>query len=160
MSRFYSVVANATITSAGGDTDLMELTPADDRPIKLRRFVIGQTSELGDTAEESRRIQIIRLPATVTSGNGSIATPAALDSDDGAADFTAKINATTPATTSGTAVILDELAWNLRASPCDFWWPDEDLAPTARQGEVIVIRLPTAVTDDVDMNYTAYIQEF
>lgn len=159
MSRTYTVIANVTVTSAGGDTDLMEITPASGRVNKLRCLKLGQKSEVQDALEISIRIQIVRLPATVTSGNGTSATPQALDSDDGAADFTAEVNATTPATTSGTAVVLEEWDWNVRNTPFETWWPDEDMAPTVRPGEALVIRLPGGVPNDIDMNYTAYIQE-
>jgi hypothetical protein len=53
MSRIYTVSYNGTITNAGGDVDLVELLPADDKPVKLVGFVFGQTSELGDAAEEN-----------------------------------------------------------------------------------------------------------
>jgi hypothetical protein len=159
MPRIYTVVASVTVTSAGGDTDLMEITPATGRVNKLVGLKIGQTSELTDANEENLRIQIARLPATVTSGNGTSTTPRALDSDSGGADFTAEVNATTPATTSGTIEILEEFAWNVRASPYETWWPDLDFAPTVRPGEALVIRLPNGVADDIDMRYTAYIAE-
>jgi hypothetical protein len=67
MSRIYSIPLSGTYTSAGTDTDLLEILPADDKPVKLLGFAIGQTSEVGDATEEGVRISVIRLPATVTS---------------------------------------------------------------------------------------------
>lgn len=159
MSRIYTVVFQGTVTNAGGDTDWFELTPADDKPIKLRGLKIGQLSEVGDTAEEGLRISIIRLPATVTSGNGTAATPAPMDSADTAAGFAAEVNGTTVATTSGTAVILEELAWNIRNSPFETWWPDAAFAPKVKQGEALVIRQQTTLTDDMTACFTVYVEE-
>jgi hypothetical protein len=84
MPRFYTVPFSGTLTNTGGDADLLEVLPADDKPVRLRGWVIGQTSEVGDATAESIRISVIRLPATVTGGNGTAVTPAPLDSADAA----------------------------------------------------------------------------
>jgi hypothetical protein len=159
MSRIYTVVLAATVTAAGTDTDLFELNPADDKPIKIRGLVLGQTSEVGDTAEEAVRISIIRLPATVTSGNGSAATPQPTDDIDVAAGFSAEVNGTTVATTSGTASTVEEFAWNLRSSPLERWWPDPEFAPKARQGAALVVRMQTTLADDASFACTVYVEE-
>ncbi len=159
MSRIYSVSYTGTLTLAGGDTDLFELTPADDKPIRLRGLILSQTSELGDAAEESLRISIIRLPLTVTSGNGTAVTPAPIQSPDPAAGFAAEANGATVATTSGTAVTLEESAWNIRMSPLERWWPDENFAPACRQPEALVVRCQSTVADDITIAITAYIEE-
>lgn len=159
MSSIYTVSFAGTVTNAGGDTDLCELTPADDKPIKLCGFTIGQYSEFGDTAEEAIRISVILLPATVTSGNGSATTPRPLDDLAAAAGFAAETNGTTVATTSGTALTLQELAWNLRASPYEFWFPDDEFMPTIRQASALVIRMQSTLADDISMAFTAYVKE-
>lgn len=160
MGRKYSVSYNGTLTNAGGDSDLLELLPADDKPVRLLGMVFGQTSEVGDAAEEAIRISVLRLPATVTSGSGgSAVTPAPVDSADVAAGVAAECNNTTVATTSSTAVALAEIAWNLRASPFDFWWPDPSLAPKAKQGEGLVVRCQTTVADDVSICVTFFLEE-
>lgn len=160
MSRKYTVPYQGTLTNAGGDSDLLELLPADDKPVRLLGFVLGQTSEVGDAAEESLRISIIRLPATVTSGSGgSAVTPAPLDSADAAAGVAAECNNTTVATTNGTAVTLAEFAWNIRSSPFDFWFPDPNLAPIIKQGEGLVVRSQTTPADDISITITFFIEE-
>jgi hypothetical protein len=159
MSRIYAVSFAGTVTAAGTDTDWLELTPADDKPCKLRGLVIGQTSEVGDTAEEAVRFSIIRLPATVTSGNGTSTTGQPLDDLDPAAGFAAETNGTTVATTSGTAVTLEEFAWNLRGSPLERWWPDPEFAPKVRQPSALVVRMQTTLADDISATFTAYIEE-
>lgn len=148
-----------TVTAAGADTDWFELTPADDKPIKLRGILISQLSEVGDAAEEALRFSVIRLPATVTSGNGTAATPAPMDSADVAAGFTAEVNGTTVATTSGTAVILMEFAWNERNSPYEWWAPDPAFAVKVKQGEALVLRQQTTLADDMTACATVWVEE-
>lgn len=159
MSRIYTVVYSGTLTNAGGDADLFELTPTDDKPIRLRGLILAQTSEVADAAEEGLRISIIRLPATVTSGNGTSTTPQSIDETDTAAGFAAEVNGATVATTSGTAATLEEFAWNIRMSPLERWWPEDRYAPQVRQAGAIVVRCQTTVADDISIAITAYVEE-
>lgn len=159
MGRIYTVSFAGTVTNAGGDADLLEILPADDKPVKLRGFVIGQTSEVADAAEEGVRISIIRLPATVTSGNGTGTTPIPMDSANAAAGATCETNGATVATTSGSAVTLYEFGWNVRGSPFEWWAPDAEFAPKVKQGEGLVVRLQTTVADDISATFTAIIEE-
>lgn len=159
MSRIYTVSFSGTLTNAGGDADLFELLPADDKPIKLVQIDLGQISEVGDTAEEGLRISVIRLPATVTSGSGgSSATPIPMDSADAAAGFAAEVNNTTVATTSSSAVTLGEYGWNIRGPFCQSY-PDPAMRPKAKQGEGLVIRCQTTAADDLTIQGTATVEE-
>lgn len=160
MGRIYSVSYQGTITNAGGDTDLIEILPADDKPVKLRGFSLSQISEVGDAAEEGLRITIIRLPATVTSGSGGSAiTPAPMDSADVAAGAACECNNTTVATTSGTAVTIAEYGWNIRNSPFAEWFPDTAYCPKVKQGEGLVVRQQTTAADDYSGQFTFWIEE-
>lgn len=161
MARIYAVPYTGTLTNAGGDSDLLEVLPADDKPVMLRGWIIGQTSEVGDAAEESVRLTVYRMAATVTSGSGgSAVTPVPLDSADAAAGLAAECNNTTVATTSGAATIVMELAWNERATPFEFWFPDERFCPIAKQGEALVVRCQTTVADDLTLAMTFFVQEY
>lgn len=160
MSRIYAIPYSGTLTNAGGDTDLLELLPADDKPVKLRGFSLGQTSEVADAAEEALRVSILRVPATVTSGSGgSTVTPVPMDSADAAAGVAAECNNTTVATTSSSAVTLAEYAWNIRNSPCEFWFPDAQYCPKAKQGEALVVRLQSTPADDISACLTFWVEE-
>lgn len=160
MSRIYAVTYQGTITNAGGDTDLLELLPADDKPVKLRGLLLSQISEVADAAEEGLRISILRLPATVTSGSGgSAVTPTPMDSADAAAGVAAECNNTTVATTSSTAVALAEIGWNIRNSPYEMWFPDPAFAPKAKQGEALVVRQQTTAADDYTGCFTFWLEE-
>lgn len=160
MSRIYTVSYQGTITNAGGDSDLIEILPADDKPVKLRGMLLSQISEVGDTAEEGLRISIIRLPATVTSGSGgSAVTPTPMDSADTAAGAACECNNTTVATTSGSAVTVGEIGWNERMSPYEMWFPDPAFAPKAKQGEALIVRMQTTPADDFTGCFTFWVEE-
>jgi hypothetical protein len=159
MSRMYHVAYTGTIANAGGNADLLEASPADDKPIKLRGFVLSQVSEIGDAAEEGLRITVQRFPATVTSGNGTAVTPVPLDSADTAAGFAAECNGATVASTSGSAVVLEEIGWNIRNSPYEHWYPDERFCPKAKQGEALIVRMETTPADDFTGCFTFILEE-
>lgn len=158
MGRLYSIPFNGTLANAAGDTDLVEILPADDKPVKLRGFKFGQTSELGDSAEEQVRISILRLAATVTGGSGgaAVGTPAPMNLGDTAAAFAAEVNNSTVATSSGTTETLEEFSINIRA-PFETWWPD--FCWNVRQGSGLVIRCQSTVADDISAQWTAIVEE-
>lgn len=159
MARRYMAAYSGTITAAGGDTDLIEILPADDKPVRLIQLNIGQISEVGDAAEEGIRLTLLRLPATVTSGSGgSSITAGKVDSGDSAFSGAIEMNNTTVATTSSTAETLGEYGWNLRA-PLELVWPDPDMRPVARQGEALVFRFQTTLADDATGQITAILEE-
>lgn len=160
MGRIYSVVFQGTITNAGGDQDLLEVLPADDKPVKLRGFSLSQISEVGDAAEEGLRVSVLKMTATITSGSGGSApTPIPPDTADAAAGFTAEVNNTTVATTSGATTTHGEFGWNIRNSPFDFWYPDERFCPKAKQGEGLFVRLQTTPADDFTGCFTFWLEE-
>lgn len=162
MGRIYSIPFNGTITAAGTDTDIWSFAPAANKPIKLRGFTLGQTSEIGDAQEEDVRITVKRLPATFTVGSGgnavtALATPAS--SADQVWSFTARTNDTTVATTSGTAQVCDEFGWNERNTPYEHWYPDERYCPGAINGQGLVIRCETTLADDMTFSGVAWVEE-
>src|SRR5215217_3587426 len=157
MGRIYTISYSGTITTAGGDTDLCEINPADDKPIRLRGMSLSQISEIKDAEEEGLRISILRLAATVTSGNGTAVTPAPMDSGNTAAGAACECNGTTVATTSGTAVTMAEYGWNIRNSPYEIWFPDADFAPKVKQGEAMIVRQQTTLADDMTGAFTFWI---
>lgn len=160
MGRIYAVPYAGTITNAGGNADLLELLPADDKPTKLLGWIIGAYSDAGDAAAEAVNVSVIRLPATVTSGNGTSVTPVSLDATNTVAyGGTAECNGATVATTSSSAVTLMELGWTIQASPWEFWFPEAKLIPVVRQGEGLFVRLQSTLADDVSMAMTFFIEE-
>ncbi len=160
MGRIYAATYNGTITAAGGNTDLFSIQPADDKPIRVRGFRLSQISEVGDAMEEGLRVTLKRFPATYTVGSGGgAAVSAPMDSADTAIGATVRANDTTVGTTSGTAVVLEEIGWNERNSPCDFWYPGPEFSPKAKQGEAIALVLETTLADDMTGCFTIWIEE-
>jgi hypothetical protein len=162
MPRMYRVPFTGTLTAAGTDSDLLSIQPADDKPCRLVGWIIGQTSEVGDTAEENVRITVRHMTATVTIGSGgSAVTPVANrpgTTDIVAAGFTARCNDTTVSTTSGTSTVMEELAWNERNTPWERWIPEE-MRPVALQGEVLIVRCETTIADDLTIGMTFFVEE-
>jgi hypothetical protein len=162
IGRFYAVTYNGTITAAGGNTDLLSVQPADDKPVYLLGWSIGQTSEVGDTQEEGLRVTVQVLPATFTVGSGGTlvtAQPPVGDNGGPTWSFTARCNDTTVATTSGTAIPRGEFGWNERATPWDYWYPHERLYPYASQGQGLVVRNESTANDDLTGSVTFYLLE-
>lgn len=162
MGRVYAVPFNGTVTAAGTDTDLWSFQPADDKPIKLRGFTLGQISEVGDAAEEGLRITVKRLPATFTVGSGGSSVTAAApvrSSLDTVWGFTARVNDTTVATSSGTVQVLDEFGWNERNTPYEHWYPDTDYCPSCFQAQGLVVRMETTLADDMTFSGVAWVEE-
>lgn len=162
MGRIYAVPFNGTVTAAGGDTDLWSFQPASNKPILLRGFTLGQTTEFGDAQEEEMRITVKLLPATFTVGSGGSSVTAKSPQNstlDPTWGFTARTNDTTVATSSGTVEIKGEFGWNERNTPCDYWWPDAAFCPGAFNGQGLVIRNETTLADDLTFSGVAYVEE-
>lgn len=157
--NLYTVTSSFTLTFAGGNADLISIQPAANKPCMLRSLRIGQTSEVAEAQEEGLRFSIQRLPATFTVGSGgSAVTPGKVKRSSPAASFTARVNDTTLATTTGTIEVLEELGWNERASPVEWvWGPDE--AYDAINGEGLMIVSQTTPADDLTIQVTAVIEQ-
>lgn len=153
MGRLYSVVFSAVAVSAA--QDLFEITPADDKPVRIRGIELGQTSDSGDAQDEQLQISIIRGHTTSGSG-GTAPTPTPVDPADGAAGFTAEVNNTTIASV-GTTTTLHTTAWNVRAGYVN-WFP-LDCCPRASQANTTIVVRTTAPADAVTMSGTLWVEE-
>lgn len=162
MPRMYRVPFTGTLTNSGGDSDLLSVQPASNKPCRLAGWMFGQTTELGDAAEESLRITMRHMVATFTVGSGgSAVTPVANrpgTTDIVAAGFTARCNDTTVSTTSGASTIMEEQAWNVRSSPWERWIPEEQ-RPIAINGEALVVRCESTPADDLTITLTFFVEE-
>jgi hypothetical protein len=155
MGRVYSVTFEGVAVTAA--QDFFEIIPASNKAISLIGFMLSQSSDTGDAAEEILRIKIIRGHATTGSG-GSVATPRPVNSSaDTAAGAIAEINNTTIAST-GTAVDLFAHAFNIRAG-LEHYFPPE-CRPSANSGDgTIVVRLMAAPADSLTMSGTLFFEE-
>ena len=91
------------------------------------------------------------LPATVTNGSGGT-TPVAqkLDPGDASPSVTAKANNTTPATTSGTKVTLEESGDHAYNGYRSMW--DDKSTPIVGPSESFVLELLSTVSGTVHMS--------
>lgn len=106
MGRIYRVTFSNVVVAAA--QDLLQVKGASGKILKIREWWYGATDTTLVTAQ-GLRSRSRYLPATVTDGSGGTTpTPAKTDPGDAAASFTALANNTTPATSSGTAIVLDE----------------------------------------------------
>lgn len=154
MGRVYSVNFENVAVSAA--QDFFEISPADDKPVRLLGLFLSQSTELGDAAEEMLRVQVLRGHSTSGSGGGA-QTPVPIDPSDTAAGFAAEVNNTTIAS-AGTALILHSETFNVRSGMALFWTPET--APKANQGNTtIVVRLLANPADSVTMGGTLYVEE-
>ncbi|GIV03980.1 MAG: hypothetical protein KatS3mg015_2810 [Fimbriimonadales bacterium] len=159
LGRAYTVSFVATSVSAV--QDLFYIKPAADKVCLLEGVYlanVGGTADAGDAQEELLRIEIIRLPATVTVGSGGTAqTPRALLVNDAAAGFTARTNDTTVATTSGTAQTLHADGVNVRVPYVLIPPPEHRIA--VANAEALVVRLQAAPADAISLSGTLYVRE-
>lgn len=152
---------NVALTTAGGDQDLFYIKPAASGVVGLEAIYlsnVGIAADAGDAQEELHRIEIIKLPATVTVGSGGGAmTPNPIMPNDRAADSTVRINDTTVATTSGTALNLHSDGWNVRIPYV--WMPPPEHRPQCWFPHAFVVRLASTLTDDITCSATCIFRE-
>lgn len=149
MGRAYAVpFMNVSIAAV---QDLFYIKPAADKICIIEAVYfanVGIAADAGDAQEEMLRVEGIRLPATVTVGSGGTApTPGPFAVNDTAAGFTARVNDTTVATTSGTAVTLHPDGWNVRIPYT--WMPPPEHRIVVANAQAFVFRLNSTPTDAI-----------
>lgn len=159
LGRLYTVTFTAVAITAV--QELFYIKPAADKPCFLEAFYlsnVGGTADAGDAQEELLRLEVIRLPATVTASSGGTApTPNPTAVNDAAAGFTARVNDTTVATTTGTSATMHADGWNVRV-PYVWMPPPEHRFPVAN-AQALVVRLNLAPNDSINVSGTAYVRE-
>lgn len=159
IGRAYVVEFHAVAISA--QQDLFYIKPAADKICVVEAVYlsnVGGAADAGDAQEELWRVEIIRLPATVSVGSGGGAmTPNPTATNDAAAGFTARINDTAVATTSGTALNLHSDGWNVRVPYV--WMPPPEHRLLVANAQAIVVRLVSTPADAVTCNGTCIVRE-
>lgn len=160
MSRLYTVGGDGlTITAAGTDSDLIELTAATNKPIEITGLGIYVTSEIQEAQEEWIRLKWIRGHTTSGSTPEASPTPRPVNHIDPAAGFTCEIDNTTIAS-AGTAVdVVPGFAMNVRAG-YEIFYP-EGHGPWTDAGQgLLVCRMMTTLADDVTMSISCWVNEY
>lgn len=141
--------------------DFFYVKPAADKICVIEAVYlanVGIAADASDTQEELWDIELIRVPATVTVGSGGTSmTPNPLATNDTAAGFTARVNDTTKATTSGTLLNLHSDGLNIRVPYV--WMPPPEHRPLVANAQAVVCRLNSTPTDSVTMNGTMVVRE-
>lgn len=157
--RVYNVNADGlTIAAADGDTDIAEFTAADDKPIGLLGIGLYVTSEIQEAQEEWLRCKIIRGHTTSGSTPDATPTPRPVKHGDAAAGFTAELSNATIAS-AGTGIDIGAFAFNVRAG-YELMVPDQWEWTTDQTTGLLVVRLTTAVTDDITATVQFWVAEF
>lgn len=156
--RCYTVLFAASAQT--NKVDWFELIAGSTGGLALLGVDIGQTTELGDAAEEQIDYYVKRASGSYTSGSGgntSVArTP--VRAGDAAATYTAEtLNTTQIAVGSGTLVTLHNSAFNLRTGWVQFWTPET--AFTCSASQAIAIGMTGNPADSVTWVGTAYVAE-
>lgn len=156
VGRMYSV--SFAVTAETVAFDAFELSPADDKPIRIHSIYIGQTTEFGDAQDEMLSVTITRGGTGITSGSGGSApTPIPVTSSaETAAGCAAEVLNTTLATfTSGVVVHRD--AFNVRAGWQYRPVPEERIGVSQANGGCSVSI--SAPADSVSFIGTLYFEE-
>jgi hypothetical protein len=128
--------------------DLMALYAGSSGAFEVHEFVVGQITA---TTVGNLRIRLRRLPATVTAGSaGGAGTINKSRPGDAAATITGRINDTTQATTSGTAVDVRSDVYN-PINGYQFLPAPED-RPACNPSEAMVVSLDTTPGSAETMN--------
>lgn len=108
MPRRYMVTEPNFAITAASDFVQIKNASGSNKVVRIIRWWWKPTDNSLATAQVLMT-RCRRLPSTVTDGSGGATpTPRPLDGGDAAATFTALTRNTTPASTNGTAVIVDE----------------------------------------------------
>lgn len=151
--RLYTVAIDAVAVSA--TQDLFGLLATSGMAFKVHCIELGQKTL---TAWEAKEVKLVRNPATATVGSGgSAATPRPLNPGDSAATVTARINDTTPQTTSGTQAILFSRDWELLNG--FFWMPAPEQRPVIKPSEGCALKFTTAPSASMTVSGYMLIEE-
>lgn len=154
MSRMYSVQFNGVAVTA--QQDFFEITAAAGKNLRIHGVVLGQSTDVGDAAEEMLSI-LIKHGATTSGSGGSTPTPVRTNVTDTAAGFAAEANNTTKAS-AGTIVTAHADVWNIR-SPF-IWLPPEKMQIELTGSRRLTVELATTPADSLTCNGTIYVEEF
>lgn len=154
MGRIYTIdIAPAAITVAA---DIVEIVPADDKPVIVHDFNIFQTTDLGDAAEEI--IGLIWVRGNTSSGSGgSTPTPTPKNASDVAAGFTAETLNTTAAS-GGSPVNGPRHGWNVRI-PTPVIYTPETRPEITQAGSRLVLRMAAAPADSLTISGCVTVEE-
>ncbi len=152
--RIYTMAfSNASLSAV---QDLLALYAGASKIFGVLSVNIGQIT---GTSLASMRVRLRYLPTTVTSGSGgAAATPHPFVPGDVAATVTGRVNDTTQATSSGTAIDLWDDVWN---NVNGFLWvpPAPSRTPIIGLSGAFIVSLDTAPASAIVANGSVMFEE-
>lgn len=159
LGRAYIVEFHAVAVAA--QQDLFYIKPAADKICfieEIKLVNVGIAADAGDAQEETLSVELLYVPATVTVGSGGNSmTPQPLAINDAAAGFTARINDTTPSTSSGTIVRRDTDGWNVRIPY--IYLPAPEHRVVVANAAAVAFKLSSTPTDSITMSGRMVVRE-
>jgi hypothetical protein len=157
MGRLYTASFKAIAVTAA--QDLIEILGASDSLTIVRRWVLSQTTEVGDAQEEGLLLTTNRGIGAVTSGSGggSITAQPVHDGDAAFGGTIERNNTSQMAAGSGSLEELETHSWNVRV-PYDMTYLPED-RPVISPGNRWTLELETVPADSITMNLTVWLEE-
>jgi len=152
MGYLYSAPMDAlAVTTA---TDLFHITVTAESAVNIHMLELGQTTDLGDAAEEVLRIGVYRA---VTGGSGgTAATEVAYDNSRNPAVSAVVLMNNTSASTAGTLIQI--IPWNIRIPTQWIWTPEMRIRCDAAE-DPLAFRLLSAPADSLTMSGTLVWEE-
>lgn len=129
--------------------DMVELTPADDKPCLIAAIELFQTSDVGDAASEIIAHSFVRGNTTTGSGGVAAAAGNPCNPSDATSGFTYEALNTTQAT-SGTTKIIFQSGWQVLAGYARVFVPEERREVT-QANTLLCWRLGAAPADSITM---------
>lgn len=151
MGRLYTASFKSIAVTAA--QDLFEIAAPTDAVVVVHSWVLSQTTETGDAAEEMLLITTNRGVGTVTSGSGgATVTPQPVSDGDPAFGGTVERNNTTIMAV-GTGTLETDLevhAWNVRVPYQNIYTPEA--RPVISPGNRWTIECETVPADSITMS--------
>lgn len=152
MGRIYRIPFAGAVTA---QVDIFEIVAASTKVVELLEFMLSQSTELGDAAEE-QLLMHLKTGMTTSGSGGSSATPIPSNLGHSAFAGTAEVLNTTKSS-AGTIVTHESFSWNVRVPFPRIYTPDTTikLAPSAR----MALELATTPADSISLAGFAIVRE-
>lgn len=156
MSNVYTVELAPTSISAA-TVDLIEITAADDRPIRILGFRAWQTTDFGDAQDEIVGLKWVRGNTTSGSGGSAAASGVGKTGREPASGFQFEAGNTTAAS-GGTAVTPYSTGKNVRG-PVEITLTEKQQFGTDQGLGLLVLRLAAAPVDAITLAVSVDVEE-
>lgn len=157
MGRIYTAIFKGIAVTAA--QDLFEVLAPTDAIVVIHEWEVGQTTELGDAAEEQLLLTTNRGVGSVTSGSGGASvTPQPVEDGDAAFGGTVERNNTTiMAVGTGTLEELETYVWNVRQSLRQVYTPET--RPVISPGNRWTLESESTPADSITMSGRLVLEE-